>query len=479
MGIWDNSDGNGGQALVAVRTQTAAGQVVDITGDVLHPDESVALQLPGRRTEFDQIEPGYVDLVLGNDSGDYTPGVPSAAVMLTQGMPLWWRETVGRRSFDLFAGALSQPTATFQNLPDGVGDRVAATANDWMGQQADGGRTFISNLSEHIIFHGGSTLRGFWPMTESARPWRPAVNTSTMPDISTSVFKTSAAPPNDGLEVTPATGVMPPGEDARTVVIGGPLDPTGAAAYDYHAGVIIPGGIPLAVGEVLTVVLWVQPTLTAAQSQYALELTLSEATPSGASAIDIYRDVSTGRWVLQAVTGALTGTITGPSALDEVPYPIVVRYAFNPRVFELWVGPQRTVGSLSGTAAGSMTLFQAYSKFFWQGLWGYLQVYVGQAADWTFADYLAQLDIAGNKITSGYGWQRTDERIRLLAKYAGLTDAQLDLERGTAWMPRASIAGSTFIAEAQAAVDTEQGRLFNTGDGHLRFHNRLTTRYNL
>lgn len=480
MGVWDNSDGNGGRALVRVRTQTAAGTVADLTEAVLHPGADITVEMPGRQTESEQTQPGYVDLVINNESGDYTPGVSSAPVALTQGMPLWWTETIGRRSFNLFTGALAQPTATFQNLGNGVGDRVAVTANDWMGQQADGGRTFISNLAEWIIYHGGSTLAGYWPMVETGKPFQPVVNTATSPSVSDNPMGLSERPLGGDVSITAASTVMPLGEDARIPTIGGPLDSAGQPAYLYYLGVSYPSPtLTIAAGQVLTCVAWVKPTLFTGLVQELLQAEITES-PSGIINA-LYIDKAAGGGLSLTMTGGgLSGTITGGSMKSDHVYPVAIRFGFTPNVFEMWIDRTRYVGSLAGSPPTSYSLRDATSGLYgWQGGWGHLQVYVGAEADFTFTDYLVQIEHATSGLTGGLRWQRTDERIRTLAKYAGLTDAQLDLEQGAAWMPRATLAGSTFITEAQAAVDTEQGRLLMTGDGNLRFDNRSTTRYNL
>jgi hypothetical protein len=161
-------------------------------------------------------------------------------------------------------------------------------------------------------------------------------------------------------------------------------------------------------------------------------------------------------------------------------YPVAIRFGFSPNVFEMWIDRTRYVGSLSGSPPTSFSLKDATSGLYgWQGGWGQLQIYIGDASDFTFSDYLAQIDHATNGLTGGLRWQRTDERIRQLLRYAGLADSQMNLDHGVAYMPRASLAGTTLQSQLDLAVATEQGRLFVAGDGTVQFHNRITTRYNL
>lgn len=184
--------------------------------------------------------------------------------------------------------------------------------------------------------------------------------------------------------------------------------------------------------------------------------------------------------VLEASGGALTGTITGKGLETGVgAYPIAFRHGTTASVFELWLGKKRFTGSLTGSPPASGYSFgSACSGAFWfQGSWGHLQLYVGAEADYTFTDYLAQIEHVTSALTGGYARQRTDERIRTVARYAGLTDAQLDLDRGVAYMTRAALAGRTFTDLRDEAVATEQGRCLTSGDGNLRFHSRSRTRY--
>lgn len=484
MGIWHNGENEGGPALVAATVQKANGTVVDVTTDILHPGADITIQQAGRQTELARVEAGQADLVLENAAGTYTPGAVAAPTSLALGMPFHWKETVGRRSFDLFDGALNQPEASFENLAGNVGDQVAVTAVDWMGQQQQG-RQFISNLAEHIIYTGGATLRAYYPMTETAKPFLPAVNTATLPQLSTRVFGSSAQPPNGETNIIAGQGVMPIGEDAKIAAVTGPLDATGLPALAYHVGYNAnvngrPATITFNPGQVLTIVVWVNPVVFAGATQTLLSADMSESVGGLTDSFTLFKNPTTGQLSVSTSFGSLTGTIVGRGMPSGRPYPIAIRYGYTPTVFELWVDRARYTGTMAGSAPASFTyLINATSNVNFQGSWGHLQVYVGDAADFTFDQYLGQIRYANNAMTGGLRWQRTDERIRTLAQYAGLSASQLNLDRGSAYMPRASLAGKTFATAAAEAVDTEQGRLFVAGNGSLRFHSRATTRYDL
>lgn len=481
MGVWYNSLTPGGPAHIRIEVQSAGGWV-DVTADVLHPGDDVDFTWPGRQTELDEVADGHFSFSLNNDAGTYTPGYPSAPVMLEQGMPVRVRETVGRVSLDLFTGTIEQAVALFSGDPDGVGDQVVVTGVDWSGGQEQG-RTFISNLGEWIVYHGGDALAEYWPMTEATRPWLP-VKSASSPPIVSRVFAGGAEPADGFARITPAAGDMPLGEDAKIPVIGGPLDSLGLPAFQYHLGVdwfdlsYIAAAPPIALGEVCTTVVWIDPVLFSTSLQELFRVTLLEEPSGGTSLLTITKPFS-GPVVLEAVGGGLTGTVTGGGMETGRPYPIAIRHGASPSVFELWMGRKRYTGSLSGSPpAGGYAWGTGCSGAFWfQGSYGHMQIYVGAESDYTFDNYLAQIDFCENALTGGYRFQRTDERLLTLSQYAGKTAAECDFDRGGAYMERAALAGKTYKQAAAEAVATEQGRLFTAGNGNSVFHNRIRTKY--
>lgn len=479
MGIWLNNQEPGGQALLAVEVERANGTKADVTADIFHPGADVTLNMAGRQSELSTTEAGSLSLVVMNDSGDYTPGLTAAPSSFTLGMPVRWRETVGRKTFDLFTGAMNQPEASFEVLPAEVGDRVAVTAIDWMGQQQQG-RTFISNLGEWVMYHGDPALAEYWPCVETSKPFLPVVNPATSPPVAYDLFSSSLQPVFGETEITASSTAMPLGEDVRIPTVGGPLDSAGTPAHTYHMGVRYPTstGPTIGLGEVFTVVVWRAPTLFAGAIQELFHVELLESPSGDTVALQVLKSAS-GVLTLESPIGSLTGTITA-GGLKPDTFPMAVRFGFSPAVFEVWIGRTRYVGSLSGSGPTGGRFNSADSgAFATQGGFGHLQLYTGRPEDWTFEDYLAQVDHVSNGLTGGLRRQRTDERLHTIALYAGLSESQLRYDRGVAYMPRASLAGSTWQQQAERAVSTEQGRLYTAGDGSQRFHNRQTARYNL
>lgn len=477
MGVWDNSDGDGGRALVAATVEKADGTVVDVTADILQPGSDVTIRQAGRQTELSRVEPGAVDLALNNASGRYTPGYAPAPTALEHGMPLRWKETVGRRSFDLFNGTLSQPEATFENL-DGTGDQVRATAVDWMGQQ-EGGRKFISTLAEYIMYYGGATLAAYWPLTEPATPFLDVVGGQPEMLVETITADSGLPLVLGSRNVAPASADGPRNDDARLVRISTVND--GIVTLQGPQLTSTPA-VSISPGQVMTLLAWYKPEFPTTDQIDCLHI--QGGTGSDYLQIDFVYNAGSdpGRWKMTVSSGSgLSGTIVGPEPITDQVHPIAIRYGYSPSVMELWVNRRRYIGSLTGTPpSGATTTSQVrLLSFGLAGVVGHAQLYAGAAAGLDFDAFQAQRDHAVNPLTGGLRFQRSDERLLTLAQYAGLPAARSDFDRGEAYMARAALAGKDFRAAAQEVVDTEQGRLFVTGAGNLRFHNRATTKYDV
>src|SRR5262249_52095047 len=104
----------------------------------------------------------------------------------------------------------------------------------------------------------------------------------------------------------------------------------------------------------------------------------------------------------------------------------------------------------------------------------HVQVYLGPPTAWGRTQFLAQAAMA----FTGLERQRTDDRIRTLAHYAGIPDGELQLDVGVDYVQKASLAGLSPLAAMRSAVETERGGLFVNGGGQLIFHNRQRT-YNI
>lgn len=453
---------------------------VDITEDVLQASSRVIEGGIGRQTELDLVVPSSLSFVLRNNDGRYTPDNLSSSLSpyWKTGVQIRWTETIGARSFrfpDMFLEIPETALTTFTDISDeSHNDLVVNVSCVDLLTKLNRAPRFSSNLAAYIKGVGGSTLKAYWPCNEASLPFSSIVNATTNPRMVNDQLISSLAVPGQSAAIEPQAGTMPPGEDVPAARITYLADANGvvtqsAALRANYTG--IPGSLSLDPGEVMTLVTWVRLD-DLATDPFALVARLTE-TPADTQFLSIYS--SAGTWTADVFGGSLSASaiLSGAGVTAAVPYPVAIRYGYTPNVFELWVGPVVTVGSLTGSAPSTSELENIQSSTEFQGTWGHCQVYVGAAEDFTHADLLAQMDVAQN----GFYNQTVDARIRAIANYAGIPDAQLDLEESDSVMPTAAWANQQPGALATAAATTGGGILF-TRDSELVYQDRKH-RFNL
>jgi hypothetical protein len=464
MPAWHNrlrgTEQHGGPALVTCEVKTAAGAWVDVARDVLHPAGGVDLVMAGKQTELDtELDDAQLSLVVNSMRGDYTPGYSGAAVSFYRGMPIRVRETIGRRSEYLFNGTMNQPEAVYNPAQNDA--TVVVTAVDWSGAQQQG-PTFISTLGEYIRYAGRDTLVGYWPLTDPA-------HVAEHIDGSQQALIPDRQPPAP-FQAPQLTfgGTAGPRMDDGTYLTFDPLPSVRdrLATRDLSQ-------VTFAGHEMFAVSLWyfVGPPPETATAFQALVLR------DDAFATDIVLQSADGlRWSADITTDAGTVSIPGDPVAHETWQLLTVLLDLASGTASFMIDRKRIPGSLFGASTGGFDSIVVDA-----GIPGtaaaHVQLYLGDAADVSVDAHIAQYEHGMHPHTGGLRFQRTDERIRTLARYGGLADGQLDLDAGCSYMSRASLAGKTFRSAAAEVVATEQGRLFSAGNGNLTFHNRSRTRY--
>lgn len=478
MTAWHNRSGGGGPALLVAEVQKATGAWVDVAGDVLHATGGMTIQMAGRQTELSAGENAILQFTVNNDAGAYTPGYASAPVSLALGMPVRVRETVGRRSFRHYQGTLNQPEASFGGLPNKAGDVVSATAVDWLGGQEQG-RTFISTLAEHILYHGGDELVAYWPMGESGTAAQfeaqgPTARPALVPEPIISNVAVSGGTFEFG------TTDPLPADDLRRMTCQPTMDTSGSPAIATSGKQprveFLETPITVDAGEYLTLACWLRPT---GQFDATYKVVLSGSGLFLELKRALNADSRPGAWKAHMYDGGVTWQITAYVQSVSFDDDMFVAVTVTPSpAMTMYAGTRTAAGAVTGTPTSSWTFNTiAFENFTGSG--NHLQIYKGDANAWTYAKQVAQWQQGRDGMIGGLRWQRTDERILTLARYAGLSASQCALDRGVAYMPRALLAGKTFTTAAGEAVATEQGRLLVAGDGRLAMHSRLHTRYNL
>lgn len=470
----------------------ATGEVVDITAYVHSVSkQSTVTAAVGRQTELDtRGQPGRLEIVLNNTTGIFTPGRTGASVQLTLGMPIWFVDTIGYKTFEVFNGFIELPE-TAENL-EGVDNFISLTAVD-RKQLLDNGRTIISTLAAHIM--GTPTLRHYYPLVETAAPFTDAVGKGApfVVELSrSSVVDTDTARPG----ITYGGGVQARGDDVQGVKFEPTMTSEGGFGFDivaqgwqlvadFQSGVQSADRPRMTASDPLTLIVWLALGSTN-DSQGIMSVELRDETLNAQIAlVDVSRIMNHSTFGADAgllagqVIDVLGGTLDGVAMSTEkflpsgnVMVPVGIRLTFTS--ITLWLADQEfTAASVTGSPSGPQQVFGNVYLGRLLGSVAHFQIHVG---DFTHDDFLAQHRVG----IDGMAYDRTDERIARILRYVSPTDpipAQLD--QGVTFMQRASLAGKRPGQVIDEAVDTERGRFYVDGGGISRFHSRIRTHYNL
>jgi hypothetical protein len=423
----------------------------------------------GRQDNTEQNQPSVLTLLLDNSDDALTYGnTLSPYPWWAPGLRCRLRETIAGVVMDRFTGFTQ--TADETVVTAGIDQKVSLTAVDRLGAM-ENGRKFISTLAEYINFHGAGTLQFYAPLNDVPRITDLISGANFAPSIYVTGGPTTAA------LMSSATGALALADD-----IGSHLNVVNAGAAGTIYGYLrnFPGGgVPLSVGQAVTVVGWVTPVQNPTAFggvQPVIDLTITESTPTASSILEFGVSAGGTTWRAVYASGGMAGTLTTTRNVvfgDTVMFG--VRYGYNPAVLEVWIGGDRFVGSLAGSPPASAvlsTLEFGSVAFGFLGALSHLQVYVSTDTSWGYSDYLAQYRMAQTCLER----QSTGDRIRTVAGYAGIPNAEFanTIDPGASIMQRAQMAGRTALDLMREAETTEQGSLYVDGSGNLCFADRRT-----
>lgn len=437
---------------------------------VLAPLHTVGLtvDMAGRQTELDRTDNAALQLGLDNADGNYTPGYAYAATELGQGQRVWVKETVGRRSWDLFTGTMQQPEAQYGAHPNDA--KVFVSAVDLFGEVESNGRTFTSTLGEYILDAGGSNLVGYWPIGEPSGATQAGSEVTGQEPLTIerrTDYDGSHAPVNSLLSFGTVAG--PPMDDLQAVEFN-PLRTTAqAVARDRLANRVF-ADVSFDDSEVVAISLWYRMSANSSVSDQAM-VARDDLFSNSFNIITVGTT-----WTATFQTDAGTAQIAGSAIRPETWQLLTLHLNVASGVSSFWIDKQEYLGDVGGASTGSLDSIVV------DGLWPgsaacHLQTYAGPAASVNRQLHLAQYEHGTNEVTGGLRFQRTDERFRTLCRYAGTPEPDCDF--GTVWMPQAELAGSTLTSQLASIVETEQGRGFVSAAGVPQFHSRIRARYNL
>jgi len=398
---------------------------------------------------------------LQNSDQRFTPGNVLSAQALKSGHKVRVTETIADQLIELFVGYIQFPEIeawTESNATEPRSQTITVTAVDQLARLARG-RTFVSALAEHIVFNGGSDLKGYWPCSEPAEPLA-GIGPTADPLVLARNFTGTTG--NRG-EVQCQSGLAPEGNESDGVrMVSHPEGPGHAFIQTFLPSTFLPA---VAASDAIVVVFWwaFAPSMAANDATFHQILSFNGPTAS----LSLERSTTTAQWTLTA-TG-LTGSIAGGAVGGEALLPVGIYLKESTGVMELWTGSVRQTTTLAGAPAGAGT-------FLWNGM-GYqldydlsgLQVYVGN--NFTYTNYLEQI----NQAHAPLDQQLTGARINRILDYAGYPtgSAFRDIDAGTAVMSPATLAGKNPKDAIDEAVETEQGSFYVAGGGRTTFADRL------
>jgi hypothetical protein len=455
----------------------AGGVWVDVS-DRVDDVEAEVLAHCGRSSIFQDPDPSQMTLVINNDDGRFTAGNPDSdlAPDFDLGCPIRWTEVVDATTVHNFNGFVQdiRATITFSVIdpadPGGPPDTHATAAVSCVDtlQLLDNSGPMLSVLGEHIKAHGGTALVAYWPLTEAAAPFAPAVG-SGMPSLTPTVQK-AAVTPESGTPLATPQGAPPViADESPTLLLEG-ASGTFTGLVTSSDSMILTGSMSIAVPatKLVTIVGWFYSDPPAAPGDNMMNFTCSRAT------VGVGELFSAG--TLQGHSSAISGpfdTISPTtSPLHQGWTPIAVRFGWDTGVLELWVGRDVYTGSFTGTAGSSNTITGIQLGGLYHGGIGDIQIYVGAAGDWDHGDFIDQYVVA----QLAHDRQPVADRIAMIGDYAQIDPSIMDIEASPTVMSHAEFAGKSYGAALREAVTADQGIVFGAPDGKVTFQSR-THRY--
>jgi hypothetical protein len=437
-------------------TQTYLDVTADVDGVIeITAGETANAADPGNTCTFN----------LHNPDQRYTPGNLLSATALKSGRKVRVTETIADQLIQDFTGYIQFPTIeawTESNPVEPRSQTITVTAVDQIAR-LDRSRPLMSALAEYVIYNGGTDLKGFWPMTESAEPFAGVGPVAAALEMRRSSSGTTVGA--RGL-VQPQTGRAPDGgesEGARMTIAG--VGSSGKGFIEtYLPSTFAPA---LAASDAVTVVFWFAfpPTFNPADVGYR-----SVVSFTGQSATcQIEMNSSSRTWSFRVYNGMTLASTDVATIGNEALLPIGVYLKESTSTAEIWIGSVREMFALTGTPGGA-------GAFSWSGI-GYqldydlshLQVYVGNS--FTYTKFLAQINHAYAPLDQ----QTTGQRIHTILDYAGYPrgDAFRAIDNGVSVMSAATLSGLSPKDAIDVATETEQGRFYVAGGGQATFADRL------
>lgn len=447
----------------------------DITSYVLLGDNGSPIEGSiGRQTELDQTDPTALSFVLNNRDGRFTPDNTSGTYYpyWKSGVLIRWSETLGPFTYrfpDMYL-EIPEVALSFESSADStVTDRVLRVNCVDRLTRLNRAARFVSTLGEYIKYSAASgVLRAYWPIGDSSgsRVVHSAGPITQRP--LTWELEDSTPIPQFPPEIVTFGAAGPPGDDG-TAVEYSPASTMTSGSYGKMANSEVVSVDPSS-SEYLTLSVWVYP-----QEPTSGGLGITALVRSALTTVSLaVAGNSSGVWTANVLTTSGSTALTSTKRILWGKWHLVsLTVDMATGNCELWVNASsRTTGTAGTGGTDDITRAVVYG-----GTTGtrhaHLQVYVGDSTAFARTDHIAQYE-AGY---AGLANQTVDARIRTICNYAGITDAELDLQPSDSLMPAASFAGQRPGTLASSAVTTGGGIMF-TRESEIVYQDRKH-RFNL
>jgi hypothetical protein len=438
---------------------------VDITAYVLVQGQGQGLDGSiGRANELNQINASNLSLVLKNNDGRFTPDNPAGAYYpyWKSGVQIMWTETIGAKTFrfpDMWV-EVPEVALTFevQDAPE-VTDRVLRVGCIDRKTRLDRAPRFPSVLAAHIT-SSSSALAGHWTFTEPAGSRRIAcVRGNPVNALAPEKYGTTIPAALDNDVFSFATIEGPTGDDARYPLwdsaAGVATSPTRRVTWAKHSFV----GATTTGATMIALSAWVYfPS-----SLGSIDAT-SIAFVAGTTILQIFQ--TAGVWGIFSTLPGGAGTPITDTSVKFGQWALVTAHVDTvDNVTSMWIDEMVFTAATTGAPSGAVDEVTVTGPQ--AGSIGHVQLYIGASGDFTRDDHLAQFRLGRDGL---YG-QTVDQRIRTICNYAGVSDANLDLEPSDPVMPHARFAGQRPGSLASTAAVTGGGILF-TRESELVYQDR-------
>jgi hypothetical protein len=426
----------------------------------------------GRQDQYEQTQPSRLTLSLLNPGGRFTPGNTASPYYpnVKRGRRIRVSETHNGVTYRRFTGFVDEWPVTWADASASV-SYVEITASSRMAR--------LGRAKEFPSIIGIEYLQddpaAYYPLGEAEGSLKAGnVSTTVQPPMAvTTVGAGSAA----NITFGDATG---PGTDGLTAALFTRVSATAGANLVMTSPAVISQGVPPA-GSVLLEA-WFLTSTTA-------EMGIAAATQAPDAAGTTGYAVALGI----SATGKLTGIQTNFGSVDFslASAATVSDGLTHHAALRVTDTTGNTVATLflDGAVVASTTLSGAFWRFALQRLIG-----GGGIVNSCYAGTLAHVAVyatTGTEISdariqqhylsgsTGFSGERSDQRIARLAQYAGMPSSDVDVETGLSTsIVNQDTTGQTPLSLMQDVTSTENGVLFDAGDGKLTFHAR-SHRYNV